>query len=599
MSGMQTAEDNQAFTTEQKEYIAGFAAGMAARGLFPFAGHRPDGLITHQSGDAPVNLAQAGETEEATVFGVPLDELSKEERIKHEQNPLDIWDKILAHAADDKPPEGGDVFRFKFHGLFYVAPAQDAFMLRLRTPGGGVTAAQLRGLARIARDWGGGYADITTRANLQLREFAPRNIVNVLMALADLGLSSRGAGADNVRNITATPTSGMDPDELFDVRPLARGLQFYLYNNRDLYGIPRKFNIAFDSGGAVSVVSDTNDIGFVATRVANPEAGVEPGVYFRVLLAGITGHLRFAQDCGLLVRPEECVAVAAAMVRAFIDTGDRTDRKKARLCYVIDRIGTEGFLEKTQQYLGFPLRRVAAELCEPRAPVRRHGHLGVHPQNTTGLYYAGVSIPVGRMTAEQMGALAGIAEDCGAGELRLTVWQNLILPHVPTEKLCALEARLGEIGFGLSAPGLTGGLVACTGNTGCKFAATNTKGQALELGRYLRAHVALDEPINIHLTGCPHSCAQHYVGDIGLLGTQVETDGESVDGYHVYIGGGVDQDQGLAREYAKAVPFDDLPRLIEQLLTVYREHRGENDTFITFVRRHTVEELQAMAEAAA
>jgi ferredoxin-nitrite reductase len=530
---------------------------------------------------------------------VPLDELSKEERIKYEQNPLDIWDKLRAAANTDKPPEGGDVFRFKFHGLFYVAPAQDAFMLRLRTPGSVITAVQLRGLARIARDWGGGYADVTTRANLQLREFAPRNVVNVLMAVADLGLSSRGAGSDNVRNITATPTSGLDPEELFDVRPLARALQFYLYNNRDLYGIPRKFNIAFDSGGAVSVVSDTNDIGFVATRVSNPDAGVEPGIYFRVLLAGITGHQRFAADCGLLLKPDECVAVAAAMVRAFIETGDRTDRKKARLCYVIDRVGVEGFLNKTEEKLGFPLRRVAAALCEPRGPVRRHGHLGVRPQNTQGMHYAGIAIPVGRMTSDQMEALAAIAEDCGSGELRLTVWQNMILPNVPTRKLPELETRLEKLGFGLDAPGVTGGLVACTGNTGCKFAATDTKGQALELGRYLRAHVDLDEPINIHLTGCPHSCAQHYIGDIGLLGTQVETDGGSVEGYHVYVGGGADQDQGLAREYAKAVTFADLPRLIEQLLTAHLDQRGGGDTFAAFVRRHTVAELQTMAEAMA
>ena len=185
------------------------------------------------------------------------------------------------------------------------------------------------------------------------------------MAVADLGLTSRGAGADNIRNITATPTSGIDPEELYDVRPLVQALQYYIGNCRDLYGLPRKFNICFDTGGAVSTVSDTNDIGFIATRVGEG-AGVEPGIYFRVLLAGITGHKRFAVDSGLLLKPEECVAVAAAMVRVFNETGDRTDRKKARLCYAIERVGMDAFLARTEEKLAFPLRRLAADKCEPR-----------------------------------------------------------------------------------------------------------------------------------------------------------------------------------------------------------------------------------------
>ncbi len=263
---MLSSASDDVFSTEQKEYLAGLAAGLATRGLFPFAGHTTDGRITCREDESSANLAAPVAEENQTFFGVPIDELSKEERFKWEENPLDIWDKILAHAADDRAPEGGDIFRFKFHGLFYVAPTQDSFMLRVRIPGSTLTSTQMRGLARIARDWGGGYADVTTRSNIQIREFAPRNIVDVLMTLSDLGLTSRGAGADNVRNVTATPTSGLDPTEVFDVQPIARGFQFYLNNNRDLFGLPRKFNIAFNSGGAVSVVSDTNDIGFVATR---------------------------------------------------------------------------------------------------------------------------------------------------------------------------------------------------------------------------------------------------------------------------------------------------------------------------------------------
>ncbi len=591
MSQTATLPQDAPFTDEQKEYIAGYLSGVAARQIVPFAGHLADGRITNTASDGAANLAAP--PEEETAFGVPIDDLSKEERLKLEENPLDLWDKILAHAAADKPPEGGDVFRFKYHGLFYVAPNQDSFMLRARVPGGVLSSRQFRGLAVIARDHGGGYGDITTRANLQLREFPPRKIAKVMMAIADLGLTSRGAGADNIRNITATPTSGIDPEELIDVRPLVKALQYYIGNCRDLYGLPRKFNIAFDTGGAVSTVSDTNDIGLIATSVGE-NAGVEPGIYFRVLLAGITGHKRFAFDSGLLLKPEECVAVAAAMVRVFNETGDRTDRKRARLCYAIERIGIDAFLAKTEAKLAFPLRHLPAEACEPPKPVTRHGYLGIHRQSQPGLFYVGVRVPVGRMTAEQMDAVGAIMDECGDGECRLTVWQNLILSGIREDKLAEVEERLAAIGYATSASSASGGIVACTGNTGCRFSSTNTKGQALAIGAYLDEHLALDRPINIHLTGCPNSCAQHYIGDIGLLGTMVDTPAGPVEGYHVYVGGGSDHERELAREFAKAVPFDELSPLLTRLLSAYLDRRCEGEGFLDFTRRHEIDELTAM-----
>ena len=587
--------DTGPLTSAQKEYLEGFAAGLRARGLVPFVGERADGTFTHRADEASANLA-APDAATATAFGVPIDELTREERLKLEENPLDIWDKILRHAAADKPPEGGDVFRFKFHGLFYVAPAQDAFMLRVRVPGNALTAVQMRALGRIARQWGGGYGDVTTRGNIQIREFAPRDIVNVLMALADAGLSSRGAGADNVRNITATPTSGLDRDELYDVRPLAKGLQFYLNNNRDLFGLPRKFNVAFDSGGSVSVVSDTNDIGFLAIQVPDGK-GVEPGIYFRVMLAGITGHRYFAEDAGIVVAPEECVAVAAAMIRVFADQGDRTDRKKARLRFLIERIGIDGFLAATQKKLGFPLRQMKAEDCRPRRPVIRHSHVGVYAQKQPGLNYVGVAVPVGRLSAAQMEGLADIAEECGSGELRLTVWQNVILADVPDARLPLVERRVRGLGLHTKAASVSAGLVACTGNTGCKFAATNTKGHAVEIGRYLERHVVLDRPINIHLTGCPNSCAQHYVGDIGLLGVPVPQGDASIEGYHIYVGGGTDHERGLGREIARNVPFPKVPKVLAALLDTYLAERASGESFLNFARRHDVDALQRMVGA--
>lgn len=580
------APDNPAaFSAEQKEYLLGFFAGTTQRGIPPFVGHTPSGLLTD---DPAAGLVNRAETAEETFHGTPVSDLSREELWKYEQNPLDIWDKLLAHADENRAPQAEDVFRFKFHGLFYVAPAQDSFMLRLRVPGGALSSHQIRGLASIAEQWGSGRADITTRANLQIREFQPRDIVRVLTSVQALGLTSRGSGADNIRNITASPLSGIDPNELIDSTPYANALHHYILNSRDLYGLPRKFNVAFDGGGAISVVADTNDIGFVAAQVGEGR-GVPAGVYFRVLLCGITGHRQLASDCGLLLRPEQSVAVAAAMIRVFIDHGDRTDRKKARLKYLVDKWGVAKFISETEKRLAFPLLRVSAEECEPRSAVDRAGHIGVHPQSQDGLRYIGISIPVGRLPANQMRAVADVAEEFGSGELRLTVWQNLVIPNVPSERVELAVECLSAMGLECAAGAVLRGTVACTGNRGCRYSATDTKAHAIELASFLDARFKIDQPINLHVTGCPHSCAQHYVGDIGLLGTKVK--GE--EGYQVVIGGGSDQDRGLARELIPSVAYTELHSVFEGLFAAFEERRNPNESFLQFSRRHSIPELQS------
>ncbi len=580
------------FSTAQKEYLQGFTAGLAAAGALPFAGTDAHGRLTAAAAPGVVN-----EAAEPLWYGWPLDEITREEHIKREQNPLDLWDQLLAHARDDRAPQGGDVFRFKFHGLFYVAPAQDSFMVRVRVPANEMTSTQMRTLAGLAEDLGDGVGHVTTRGNVQIRQIAPRAIVDVLTRLADVGLTSRGSGADNVRNITSSPLAGSDAGELIDTRLLARGLQHYLLNNRDLYGLPRKFNVSFDGGGRVSVVADTNDIGFIATR-AGASAGVEPGVYFRVVLAGITGHGRFAEDCGLLLRADECVAVAAAMLRVFTEHGDRTDRKRARLCYLLDRIGVAEFLERVQEKLAFPLRFVDAAQCTPRAPVDKHGHIGIHAQRQAGRSSVGIAMPVGRITATQMRALAAIADRFGSGELRPTVWQNVIVPDIADENVAAAVDAIRAAGFDVTASSLAGCVVACTGNTGCRFSATDTKRHALALVRELDARISLDRPVNIHVTGCPHSCAQHLIADIGLLGAQVPVGDATVEGYHVLVGGGVEQERGLGRELVKNVAAGDVAPLVERLLRGYLVQRREGEAFVEFARRHEVDALRTLAGVA-
>lgn len=578
------------FTPEQKEYLAGFMAGVAAGGVF--VGGNAAGQITAQPGTpAEPNLAA-----EATVFGTPLGDLCKEERWKYDENPLDAWDRLLQHAEADTFPDAENTYRFKFFGLFYVAPAQDSFMLRLRIPACELTSAQLHGLADLASDLGGGCAHVTTRGNLQIREFKPRDLVRVLTRVQELGLVSRGSGADNVRNITASPNSGFDPDEVLDVRPFAKGLHHYILNHRDLSGLPRKFNVAFDNGGSISVAADTNDIGFIACRVtekslaASPgAAAVAPGVYFRVQLGGITGHGDFARETGLLIRPGEAVAVSAAMIRVFAAHGDRTNRKKARLKYLLEKWGVEKFLEETQRQLAFPLGRLPLAACEARRPVVKHGWLGAARQSQRGFSSVGLATPVGRLSARQMHALADLATNYGTGELRLTVWQSVIVPHVPDAFVETVKRSAGRLGFFHTASSATGGIIACTGNRGCKYSSADTKGDATALLKHLGDRVEIESPVNIHFTGCPHSCAQHYCGDIGFVGVKLP---DGAEGYHVVLGGGMDHEQGIARELFRGVRATEVNGLVEKILVTYGASRERGETFLAWTRRHSVKELQ-------
>jgi ferredoxin-nitrite reductase len=578
------------FTLDQKQYLQGFFAGMEQRALSPFVGHTVDGRITPDAASQLPN--EAAPAPEPMWFDTPISDLSREELWKYEQDPMEIWDRVLEYTNQNRSPSQDDCFRLKYHGLFHVAPAQDSFMLRLRIPGGIINSYQLRGLAELAKEHGVGRADLTTRSNLQLRGFAPRDIVRVLNKISSLGLSSRGSGADNIRNITASPITGLDSWELLDVAPFVEAMQAYVSNTRAMYDLPRKFNITFDSGGSISVLAETNDIGFVAVRIGEGRS-VPAGVYFRILLSGITGHRQLAADSGLLLRPDETIAVAAAMVRVFSRHGDRTNRKKARLKYLLDRWGVERFLKETEKLLTFPLIRVPVNECEPRGAVDRQAHIGIHPQVQSGMYYIGVSVPVGQLPADQMSALASIADCFGSGQLRLTVWQNLIVPNVPEEKLDQAVAAMQAAGLRFEAGTVLSSTVACTGNKGCRFAAADTKEHAVTLARHLDERFPmLDQPVNLHVTGCSHSCAQHYIGDIGLMGVKVS--GE--EGYQVIIGGGVDKEQGLGRELIPAIRFTELAPRLDGLFSAYAARRSPDESFLDFARRHDIAALQSFSQ---
>jgi ferredoxin-nitrite reductase len=581
------------FTDEQKRYLEGFATGLqisrVGRGL--------GGAAAGKTNTEPVGPDAAHINAQDKVVAAGR-KLADQEKFKREEHPFDAYPRLKQQAASNAAPSPADNFRWRYYGLFYVAPAQDSYMCRLRIPNGILTHWQFAGLADLAERYSGPYAHVTTRANLQVREIPPKHAVALIEGIQDLGLCSRGSGADNIRNVTGTPTAGIDPQELLDTRPFAREWHYHILNDRSLTGLPRKFNVAFDGAGKIAVLEDTNDIAFAAVEVKDG-FGAEPGVWFRLGIGGITGHKDFARDTGIVVKPTEATKVADAIVRVFIDLGDRTNRLKARLKYVIDAIGMEKFLVAVEEKLGRALTRVPSEAFAPRPAFDRMAHVGVHRQKQAGLNWIGVILPLGRLTCEQMRGLAKIARDLGDGELRLTVWQNLLISGVQDENVeIALEA-VKALGLAVAASHIRAGLVACTGNAGCKFAASDTKRHAAEIGDWCESKVKLDTPLNIHLTGCHHSCAQHYISDIGLIAAKVPVGEEdTVEGYHLFAGGGFGPNADLGQEVYRDLKAEDAPKTVEKLLKAYLTHRASPDeNFLTFARRHDGEALRQLADA--
>ena len=560
MSTLTSPPSGTPFSGEQKEYLAGFFAGVSQRGM-------------RFSDAAPL----------AKEAPPSLDDLIFEERVKRELHPLEAYGQILENAIGNKTPDKEEIFRFKWNGLFFLTPVKDAYMARLRIPGGFLSTHQLREIARVADELTTGYVQITTRANFQIRLIAPKDAPEVLRRIQSVGLHTRGAGADNIRNLTANPTAGVDPVELIDVRPFTHDLAARIINDRAFYDLPRKFNIAVDGGGLIGAVEDTNDIGAKAVPHGD-------GVAFRIALGGATGHKAFARDAGVLVMPEQLVKVVLAMVRVFIAKGNRGDRKKARLKHLLEKMPLAEFVAEAEKLLGFSLTRTPYDPEKLRWASQElpHSHIGDFPQKQRGLNYVGVTTPVGHITPKQMLRVAELADLYGSGEVRLTVWQNFIIPNVSDAFVPTLKKALAKCGLGTTQSNVASGIIACTGSRYCKFAQADTKTHALELTKYLEKHVELDQPVNIHFTGCPNSCAQHFMGDIGLLGVKVK--GE--DGYHVFIGGGFGKHQAVGRQIFAGVVAAELPSLVEKMLRSYLRLREGKETFLAFSARHEVGKLQ-------
>lgn len=502
--------------------------------------------------------------------------LNKFERFKAEKGGLAVKQELeqFAQLGWEAIDETDREHRLKWLGIFFRPVTPGKFMLRLRLPHGLLTSSQLRVLAEIVQRYGAdGSADITTRQNLQLRGIRLEDIPDIFRRLEAAEMTSIQSGMDNVRNITGSPVAGIDANELMDTRSLVQQVQDLITNygqgNPEFTNLPRKFNIAIEGGRDNSVHAEINDIAFVPayqdSACPTPNGQSQRQLGFNVLVGGFFSAKRCesAVPLNAWVPSNKVAELCLAILMVYRDHGLRANRQKSRLMWLIDEWGIDRFRAEVESRLGNPL--VPAAL-EDEIDWGKRDHIGIYPQKQLGLNYVGLHVPVGRLQASQMFDLARLAEVYGEGELRLTVEQNILIPHVSDTRLAVLlqEPLLGT--FSTQPPPLERSLVSCTGAQFCNFALIETKNRAVTIARELQAELDLPRPVRMHWTGCPNSCGQPQVADIGLMGTKVRKNGKTLEGVDIYMGGKVGKHAQLGECVIKGIPCEDLKPILQNLL---------------------------------
>lgn len=495
----------------------------------------------------------------------PQASLNKFERLKAEKDGLAVKAELeqFAQIGWEAMDEIDRDHRLKWLGIFFRPVTPGKFMMRLRLPSGIITSNQTRTLAEIVQRYGDdGSADITTRQNLQLRGIRIEDLPDIFSRLKEADMTSVQSGMDNVRNITGSPVAGLDADELIDTRELADQVQDMITNkgegNPAFSNLPRKFNIAIAGCRDNSVHAEINDIAFVP-------AYKDGNIGFNVLVGGFFSAKRCAAAVPLnaWVDKSDVVDLCEAILIVYRDRGPRANRQKSRLMWLIDELGIELFRACVEQQLGRTLLPAA-----PKDEIiwDKRDHIGIYAQKQSGLNYVGLHVPVGRLSAADLFDLARIADVYGSGELRLTVEENVIIPNVPDSRLESLVKEPLLERFSIDPAPLMRALVSCTGAKFCNFALIETKSRSVAMIKELEAQLSIPKPVRIHWTGCPNSCAQPQVADIGLMGTKVRKNGKTLEGVDIYMGGTVGKDAHLGTCVQKSIPCEDLKPVLRQLL---------------------------------
>ena len=528
------------------------------------------------------------------------------ERLKRAMNPWEGLNEIRRFARegfDSIPPEWIGMY-FRWWGVYTqgdgagvtggrdgVGRALQRFMVRIRIPNGILTSDQLRAIADLTRKYANGIADLTVRQNIQLHWVTIEALPDVLDGLWKVGLNTIGACGDVTRNVTGCPVAGVDADEEVDASPLVRQVSQLLAGNADFYNLPRKFKISIAGCHSWCSYPEINDIGLTAiTRTVGGKR--ETGFSLRVA-GGLSTEPYLAARLNAFVQWDQVLPVVKGIAELFRDSDVlREHRERARLKFLFLKHGwtAEHFLDELHERIGFKLDQAGEE--HPPDDVYRD-HVGIHAQKQTGLSYVGAVVLRGRITADQMQAAADLAERFAGGELRVTNMQNLLVVNVPTLNAEELARELDAVGLRVGGSAFARGTIACSGTEFCKLAITETKNFSRWLVDELDERLpGFDQHLKLHVTGCPNSCGQHWIADVGIEGKKVKLNGQFVDAYYFCVGGALGLHQATARPVGYRCAATDVPDALERLLTHYLADREPGENLRRFFARHSDTQLR-------
>jgi ferredoxin-nitrite reductase len=526
--------------------------------------------------------------------------LNQIERWKLQRHPLDVRQAVLERYSVEGPDAiaavPGEAERLKWVGLYPQRQGGDAFMLRIKIPGGRLRAEQASVIGELAGEFargpapnpvfGQGFLDLTTRQDIQLHWIQIGDIPEIWRRLEAVGVTTVQACGDSARNVLCCPVAGLDADEAFDAYPVARAISAFFTGNREYANLPRKFKMSVTGCREDCVKAEINDIGLWPARLEDGTLG------FNLLVGGgLSDGPRMGSDIDVFVRPEQAVELTQAVAQLFGELGDRENRWTCRMRYLVQELGPEGFRAELARRAAFALTPAGEALT------RRHrgDHVGVHRQRQPGCCYVGLSVTVGRMQGRDLVEAARAARRYGDGELRLTGDQNLILTGVPEERLDALLAEpLLQVHSPNPRP-FERGAVACTGSEFCRFAIVETKARAARLARWLDEHVDTggQEIIRVHVSGCSASCAQPQIADIGLRGETAHAGDAIVEGVDIGLGGSLGADAAFIDWVEGAKPVSELPGALRALVQRYLAERRNGEAFQQWCRRVPNQSLRA------
>ncbi|RAL24436.1 nitrite/sulfite reductase [Thermoflavimicrobium daqui] len=517
------------------------------------------------------------------------DQLNQVERLKLEQDGLDIINDIIHIYAKEGfssiPEEKFSLF--KWAGVYQQRPKSDGyFMLRIRIPSGLLTSQQARVLASLSQDYGRGLIDVTTRQAVQYHWLQIENFPDIFKRLGEVGLYSWEACGDCPRTIVGNALAGIDPNELIDTRPIVAELEKAFLLNREFSNLPRKYKISISSSIYNPGNAQINDLSFTP---AVKEIDGEEVIGFHVWVGGgLSNRPHLAKQLNIFVRPEQVVEVAKGITEVFRDHGYREKRHKARLKFLVADWGVDKFLEVLTEIIGpYPTRGM------DKTVGWNAGYFnGVHRQKQDGYYYVGLNIPVGRTSAEEFFQLADLADQYGSGSLRTVNTQNIIIPDVPKDQLDELLKEPLLQRLTPQPKPFTGYAVSCTGIEFCNLALTETKELMRRTAEFLDQEIEIDQPIRLHVNGCPNSCGQQQIADIGLLGGKMRTKEGMVEAYTISIGGHLHGDGQFNTQLKGRVKSDDVPHVLKGLVLLFKEQKQSNETFTQFMERVGVEPFQ-------